>query len=79
VIEIVKDRLDFGLLTDRPEVVDFWREEAGLRLDHVLPVGRGHDQHRFDVDGSVVKVNVLPSLPVEQRPRRQPASALPSG
>jgi len=67
VIEIVKDRLDFGLLSDRSEVVGFWRDEVGLQLDHVLPVGRGQDQHRFDADGSVVKVNVLASLPVEHR------------
>ena len=60
MIEIVKEQLDFGLITNRKSVIDFWQQEVGLVLDHVLPVGRGHDQYRFDVGGSVIKVNYLP-------------------
>ena len=67
MIEIVKDQLDVGLLTARREVVDFWRDEVGLRLDHVLPVAPGHDQHRFDVEGSVIKLNLVSQLPVTRR------------
>jgi len=67
VIEIVKDRLDLGLLTARPEVLEFWRDEIGLELDHVLPVGRGHVQHRFDLAGSVLKLNLLSSLDATAR------------
>ena len=69
MIEIVKNQLDVGLLTERAEVVDFWRDEVGLRLDHVLPVARGHDQHRFDLAGSVIKLNLLPlpGLPETRR------------
>jgi hypothetical protein len=46
MLEIVKPQLDVGLVTARPDVVDFWRDEVGLTLDHVLPVMRGQDQHR---------------------------------
>lgn len=59
MIEIVKNQLDFGLLTQRPAVIDYWREDVGLVLDEVLPVARGHDQYRFDLAGSVIKVNLL--------------------
>ena len=59
MIEIVKNQLDFGLITNRREVIDFWQEEIGLSLDHVLRVRRGQDQYRFDVAGSVIKVNLL--------------------
>ena len=67
MIEIVKPQLDFGLLTARPEVVAFWRDEAKLRLDHVLPVVKGHDQYRFDVGGSVIKVNLISQLDTKAR------------
>lgn len=66
MIEIVKSQLDVGLVTDRPDVVDFWRDLAGLRFDHVLPIMRGHDQHRFDERGSVVKVNVRSEIDGDQ-------------
>ncbi len=67
MIEIVKNQLDVGLVSDRIEIVDFWRDRAGLRFDHLLPVARGHDQHRFDERGSVVKVNVRDSIAGDQR------------
>lgn len=67
MIEIVKSQLDVGLVTATPEVVDFWRDEVGLRFDHVLPVARGHDQHRFEERGSVIKLNLVEQLAGEQR------------
>ncbi len=67
MLEIVKPQLDVGLVTARPDVVDFWRDEVGLTLDHVLPVMRGQDQHRFDERGSVVKVNLRDALTGETR------------
>jgi predicted enzyme related to lactoylglutathione lyase len=60
LIEIVKNQLDFGLMTNNRSVIEFWEEEIGLPLAEVLPVRRGHDQYRFDVGGSVIKVNYLP-------------------
>jgi len=67
MIEIVKNQLDVGLVSERIEVVDFWRDEAGLTFDHLLPVSKGHDQHRFDEQGSVIKVNVRKSIDGDQR------------
>lgn len=62
MIEIVKRQLDVGLVTANPAVVDFWRDEAGLAFDHVLPVLPGMHQHRFDERGSVIKVNLRARL-----------------
>lgn len=67
MIEVVKNQLDVGLLSARIEVVDFWRDTVGLEFDHLLPVARGHDQHRFLERGSVIKVNLRESLDGEQR------------
>jgi lactoylglutathione lyase len=67
VIDIVKNQLDVGLLSASISVVDFWRDEAGLKFDHVLPIMKGHDQHRFDEGGSVIKVNVRPEQTGETR------------
>ena len=67
MIEIVKNQLDIGLVSQHLEIVDFWRDEAGLRFDHLLPVARGHDQHRFDERGSVIKINIRESIDGDQR------------
>jgi predicted enzyme related to lactoylglutathione lyase len=58
-VDLAKDCLDVALFTDRPDVPEFWRDEVGLTLDEILPVRRGHDQYRFDLNGSVLKVNVV--------------------
>ena len=67
MIEIVKDQLDVGLVSENPAVVDFWRDEAGLVFDHAIPVVKGQVQHRFDERGTVVKVNVRETLTGDQR------------
>lgn len=57
-MQLAKPAIDIGLATNRlDDMLAFWREQAGLRFDHLLKVRRGHDQHRFDALGSVVKVN----------------------
>ena len=67
MIEIVKNQLDVGLVSEDPAVVDFWRDEAGLVFDHALPVVKGQVQYRFDERGTVVKVNVRKALTGDQR------------
>lgn len=67
MIEIVKDQLDVGLVSEDPAVVDFWRDEAGLVFDHALPVVKDQVQYRFDERGTVVKVNVRKALTGDQR------------
>ena len=40
-----------GLFTVKDELeamLAFWQGEAGVPLDHVLKIRRGHDQHRHD-------------------------------
>ena len=64
MMKLAKPAMDIGLMTaDGPAVTAFWRDAVGLKLDHVLPVQKGHDQHRFDLDGSVLKVNVVQAVP----------------
>lgn len=67
MIEIVKNQLDVGLVSEDPAVVDFWRDEVGLVFDHALPVVKDQVQYRFDERGTVVKVNVRKALTGDQR------------
>jgi lactoylglutathione lyase len=57
-MHLAKPRIDIGLSTNRLEpMLAFWQGEAGVSFDHLLPIRRGHDQHRHDANGSVVKIN----------------------
>ncbi len=57
-MELAKPRIDVGLFTTSLEpMLDFWQNEIGLPLDHVLPLGGGMQQHRHDLLGSVLKIN----------------------
>ncbi|MBL8770727.1 MAG: VOC family protein [Phenylobacterium sp.] len=57
-MQLAKPRVDIGLATnDLGPMLAFWQGEAGVPLDHVLPIRRGQDQHRHDVLGSVLKIN----------------------
>lgn len=57
-MQLAKPVIDIGLSTNNLEpMLRFWQQDAGLRLDHVLPVRRGQKQYRHDAHGSVVKLN----------------------
>jgi catechol 2,3-dioxygenase-like lactoylglutathione lyase family enzyme len=57
-MDLAKPRIDFGLTTTNLEpMLRFWQDEVGLPFDHVLAIRRGHNQHRHDALGSVIKVN----------------------
>lgn len=57
-MELAKPRLDIGLSTDRlAPMLGFWGGDLGLRFDHLLKINRRQDQHRFDLAGSVLKIN----------------------
>ena len=57
-MNLAKPRVDIGLATNNLEaMLAFWQGEAGVPLDHVLKIRRGHDQHRHDANGSVLKIN----------------------
>ncbi len=57
-MQLAKNVIDLGLSTNNLEpMLRFWQQDAGLRLDHVLPVRRGQKQYRHDALGSVIKLN----------------------
>jgi lactoylglutathione lyase len=58
-MDLAKPRMDFGLTTsgDIEPMLRFWQDEVGLPFDHLLKIRRGHDQHRHDALGSVIKIN----------------------
>ena len=57
-MQLAKPRLDIGLATnDLAPMLAFWQGEAGIAFDHLLPIRKGQDQHRHDVNGSVLKIN----------------------
>jgi lactoylglutathione lyase len=57
-MELAKPRIDIGLSTnDLAPMLTFWQGEAGIPFDHLLPIRHGQDQHRHDVNGSVLKIN----------------------
>ena len=67
-MQLAKPRLDIGLNTnDLAPMLAFWQGEAGIPFDHLLPIRKGQDQHRHDVNGSVLKINhhadALPDTP----------------
>lgn len=67
IVKLAKDRLDVGLTTDDPAMLAFMADEVGLGAPERLPVVRGQVQYRFDVDGSVVKVNQVERVDTERR------------
>ena len=62
-----KPRFDVGLVTDDPLMVDFVADEIGLGEPELLRVSRTTTQHRFDRNGSVIKVNVAETLDTNER------------
>ena len=57
-MKLAKPQVDIGLSTNNPDpILAFWQGTVGLKLDHVLPIRRGQNQHRHDALGSVVKIN----------------------
>jgi lactoylglutathione lyase len=57
-MNLAKPRVDIGLSTNTLEpMLRFWQEEVGLPFDHLLKIRKGHDQHRHDALGTVVKIN----------------------
>jgi catechol 2,3-dioxygenase-like lactoylglutathione lyase family enzyme len=57
-MQLAKSVIDVGLSTNNLEpMLRFWRQDAAVRFDHVLPVRRGQKQYRHDEQGSVIKIN----------------------
>jgi len=67
-MKMAKNVLDFGLYTvERDAMLEFWRSVVGLPYEEMLPAGKGVQQHRHGLNGSVFKLNhsrdPLPDLP----------------
>ncbi len=57
-MKLAKPQIDIGLATNNLDpMLAFWQGTVGLKLDHVLKVRRGQNQHRHDAAGSVIKIN----------------------
>jgi lactoylglutathione lyase len=57
-MKLAKPRIDVGLHTNlREPMLDFWQKEIGLPYEEMLPMGRGLQQHRHGLLGSVLKIN----------------------
>ncbi len=67
-MKLAKPYVDIGLATNNlGSMLAFWQGEAGAVFDHLLPIRPGHDQHRHDVNGSVLKIN-HPANPLPDAP-----------
>ena len=57
-MRLAKPAVDIGLATnDLAPMLAFWQGPAGASFDHLLNIRPGHDQHRHDILGSVLKIN----------------------
>ena len=57
-MRLAKQHIDVGLFTNNTEaMLAFWRDEAGLPFEEMLPMGNGLRQYRHAMNGSVLKIN----------------------
>ena len=57
-MRLAKQHVDLGLFTNNTDaMLAFWRNDAGLTYEEMLPMGGGLRQHRHAMNGSVLKVN----------------------
>ena len=57
-MDLAKNHIDVGIVTERLEPqLAFWQQEAGLPFENLLPIGKGLQQHRHGMNGSVFKLN----------------------
>jgi lactoylglutathione lyase len=59
-VKLAKPHVDVAVMTNHLEsMLEFWQQEVGLDFEEMLPVARGHRQHRHGMNGSVFKLNHL--------------------
>lgn len=57
-MHLAKNHIDAGIFTNNLEpMLAFYRDDAGLPFEEVLPMGGGMRQHRHGMNGSVFKLN----------------------
>lgn len=58
MLQLAKKHLDIGLYTNETAaMLTFWQKKVGLRFETMQPLGQGVQQHRHDMNGSVLKLN----------------------
>jgi lactoylglutathione lyase len=63
-MKFAKPCIDVALMTDQLDASKaFWQDEVGLAFEETLNPRRGMAQHRFGVNGSVLKLNHVETLP----------------
>ncbi|MGE4324453.1 MAG: VOC family protein [Sphingobium sp.] len=63
-MRLAKPFFDIGITVRSADRVSaFWQEEVGAVFDHVLEISDTHVQHRYDLLGSVLKINAPGDIP----------------
>lgn len=63
-MKFAKPCIDVALMTDQLDASKaFWQDEVGVAFEETLHPQRGMAQHRFAMNGSVLKVNHVEALP----------------
>jgi lactoylglutathione lyase len=67
-MRLAKPHVDIGFATNDAEpCLDFWQNRIGLPFDYMQPIKRGHRQFRYDLLGSILKINRMYE-PIPERP-----------
>jgi catechol 2,3-dioxygenase-like lactoylglutathione lyase family enzyme len=67
-MRLAKPHVDIGFATNNAEpCLEFWQNRIGLPFDYMQPIKRGHKQFRYDLLGSILKINRMYE-PIADRP-----------
>lgn len=67
-MKLAKPHVDIGFATNNAEpCLVFWQNRIGLPFDYMQPIKRGHKQFRYDLLGSILKINRM-FEPIADRP-----------
>ncbi len=68
-MQLAKRQIDVGLYTNQTEAMQaFWQTEVGLRFEEMVPLGQAVRQYRYDMNGSVLKLNSVRDPMPEAKP-----------
>jgi predicted enzyme related to lactoylglutathione lyase len=79
-MQLAKKQIDVGLYTNETAgMIEFWQTNVGLPFQEILPLGQGVRQHRYGLNGSVLKLNSVrdPLPPAKQSGYRELLIASP--
>ena len=73
-MQLAKKQIDVGLYTNETEdMIEFWQTKIGLPFEEIVKLGQGVRQHRYGLNGSVLKLNSVrdPLPPAKQSGYRE--------